>query len=79
MFHLWLEYVFSPFFKRYLLLRIESFQYGFWYVHLFQLLKIHKQYVSFPNSPRIQDIVQEYSRKYFSFQIDGFAADFLWK
>ena len=59
------EYVFSPSFRRYFLLRIESFQHGFWCVHLFQLLKVHNQYVSFSNFTRIQDIVEEYSRKYF--------------
>ena len=59
------EYVFSPSFRRYFLLRIESFQHGFWCVHLFQLLKVHNQYVSFSNFIRIQDIVEEYSRKYF--------------
>ena len=44
---------------------IESFHHGFWCVHLFQLLKVRNQYVSFPNSPRIQDIIEEYSRNYF--------------
>ena len=44
---------------------IESFHHGFWCVHLFQLLKVRNQYVSFENSHRIQDIVEEYSRKYF--------------
>ena len=52
-------------FRSYHLLRIVSFRYGFWCVHFFQLLKVHNQYVSFPNSPRMQDIVEEYSRKYF--------------
>ena len=59
------EYVFFNTFRRYLLLRIKSFQHGFWCVHLSQLLKVHNQYVSFPNSHRKQDIVKEYSRKYF--------------
>ena len=52
-------------FRRYHLLRIESFQHGFWCVYLFQLLKVHIQYVSFPNSPRIQDKVKEDSREHF--------------
>ena len=57
--------IFHPLLSVISLLRIESFQHGFWYVHLFQLLKVHNQYVSFPNLSRIQDIVEEYSRKYF--------------
>ena len=46
------------------LFRVESFSMGFWCVHLFQLLKVHNQYVSFPDSSRVQYITEEYSREY---------------
>ena len=49
-------------FRRYHLFRIESFCVDFRYVHLFQILNVHNQNVSFPNSSRVQDVTEEYTR-----------------
>ena len=39
-------------------------------VHLFQL-KVHDQYVSLPDSSRLQDITEEDSREYVSNSVNG--------
>ena len=50
--------------RHFRLFRVESFSMGFWCVHLFQLLKVHNRYVSFPDSSRVQYITEEYSKEY---------------
>ena len=47
-------------------------------VHLFQVLKVHNQYVSFPDSPRVQYINRGIFLGALSFQIDGFLTDPSW-
>ena len=52
-------------FGKYHLFRIESFRVDFWCVHRFQLLKVCDQYVTLPNSPRVQSVSEEQSRQDF--------------
>ena len=47
---------------KYHLFRIESFRVDFLCVHCFQLLKVCDQYVTFPNSPRVQCVSEEQPR-----------------
>ena len=47
------------------LFRVESFNMDFRCVHLFQLLKVHSQYVSFPDPPRVQSTTEESSGSIF--------------
>ena len=49
-------------FGKYHLFRIESFRVDFRCVHRFQLLKVCDQYVTLPNSPRVQSVSEEQSR-----------------
>ena len=49
-------------FGKYHLFRIESFQLDFRRVHRFQLLKVCYQYVTLPNSHRVQCVSEEQSR-----------------
>ena len=51
-----------PLLGKYHLFRIESFRVDFRCVHRFQLLKVCDQYVTFPNSPRVQSVSEEQSR-----------------
>ena len=53
---------FSYFFGKYQFFRIESFRVDFRCVHRFQLLKVCNQYVTLPNSPRVQSVSEEQSR-----------------
>ena len=53
---------FSFFFVKYHLFRIESFRVDFRCVHRLQLLKVCDQYVTLPNSPRVQSVSEEQSR-----------------
>ena len=64
-------------FRQYHLFCGESFSMDFWYVHLFQLLKIRDKYVSFPDSPRVQYIAMEDSKEHFLSKLDGFVTDLL--
>ena len=49
-------------FGKYHLFCIESFRVDFWCFHRFQLLKVCNQYVTLPNSPRVQCVSEEQSR-----------------
>ena len=49
-------------FGKYHLFRIESFRVDFRCVHRLQLLKACDQYVTLPNSPRVQSVSEEQSR-----------------
>ena len=53
---------FSFFFGKYHFFRIESFRVDFRCVHRLQLLKVCDQYVTFPNSTRVQSVSEEQSR-----------------
>ena len=59
------EFVIFTAFRHYHLFRVESFRMDCWCAHPFQLLKVPNQYVSVPNSPRLQYIPKEYSREHF--------------
>ena len=50
------------FFGKYHIFRIESFRVDFRCVHRLQLLKVCDQYVTLPNSPRVQSVSKEQSR-----------------
>ena len=52
----------SFFFGKYHLFRIESFRVDFRCVHRLQLLKVCDQYVTLPNSPRVESVSEEQSR-----------------
>ena len=52
-------------FRQYHLFRVESFSMDFWCVHLFQLLEVHNESVSFPDSSRVQYVTKEKSREHF--------------
>ena len=52
----------SPSFGKYHLFRIESFRVDFRCVHRLQLLKVCNQYVTLPNSPRVESVSEEQSR-----------------
>ena len=52
----------SIFFGEYHIFRIESFRVDFRCVHRLQLLKICSQYVTLPNSSRVQSVSKEQSR-----------------
>ena len=56
------KYEFSIFFGKYYFLCIESFRVDFWCVHRLQLLKVCNQYVTLPNSSRVQSVSKEQSR-----------------
>ena len=58
--HLRLENPF--FFGKYHLFRIESFWVDFRCVHRLQLRKVSNQYVTLPDSPRVQSVSEEQSR-----------------
>ena len=49
-------------FGKYHLFRIVSFRVDFRCVHRLQLLKVCDQYVTLPNSPRVQSVSEEQSR-----------------
>ena len=53
---------FSIVFGKYCFLCIESFRIDFWCVHHFQLLNVCNQFVTLPNSPRVQSVSKEQSR-----------------
>ena len=63
--HLRLKKMNFPFLEKYHLFRIESFWVDFRCVHRFQLLKVCDQYVTLPNSTRVQSVSEEQSRKNF--------------
>ena len=46
---------------KYHLFRIESYRVDFWCVHRFQLFKVCNQYVTLPNSPRVESVSEEQS------------------
>ena len=60
LFHLRREIVIFTTYRQYHLFRVESLSMYFRCVHLFQLLKVHNQYVSFPDSLRVKYIPEEY-------------------
>ena len=53
------------FFMQFHVFRVESSSMDFRCVHLFQLLKVHNQYVSCSDSPCVQYMNEEYSREQF--------------
>ena len=67
-----LENKFSFFFGKYHLFRIESFWVDFRCVRRFQLLNVCNQYVTLPNSHRVQCVSEEQSSVRLSFIIGGF-------
>ena len=56
------EIKFSFFLRKYHFFRIESFWVDFRCVHRFQLVKVCNQYVTLPNSHRVQSVFEEQSR-----------------
>ena len=54
---------------------LSLFWVDFWCVHRFQLLNVCNQYVTLPNSPRVQNVSEELSQVRLSFQIHGFLTD----
>ena len=60
--HLRLENEFYIFFGKYCFLRIESFRIDFRCVHRLKLLKVCDEYVTLPNSRRVQSASKKQSR-----------------